>query len=68
MDLFEETSENQNEIIPNTKFSNPLKSIYFNYIKKQNPYSLEAVEELLKKFKNNIALIKGNSNIVLKKN
>ena len=29
------------------KFSNPLKNIYFNYIKKQNPYSLGAVEELI---------------------
>ena len=67
LDLFEETSENQSEIIPNTKFSNPIKNIYFNYIKRQNPYSLEAVEDLLKKFKNNISLIKGNSNIVLKK-
>ncbi len=66
LDLFEETLENKGEIIPNTKFSNPLKNIYFNYIKKQNPYSLEAVENLLKKFKNNISLIKGNSNIILK--
>ena len=67
IDLFEENMENRNEIIPNTKFSNPFKNIYFNYIKKQNPYSLEAVEDLLKKFKNNISLIKGNSNIILKK-
>ncbi len=67
LDLFEETSENKSEIIPNTKFSNPLKNIYFNYVKKQNPYSIEAVEELLKKFKNNVSLIKGNSNIILKK-
>ena len=55
IDLFEENMENRNEIIPNTKFSNPFKNIYFNYIKKQNPYSLEAVEDLLKKFKNNIS-------------
>ena len=67
LDLFEENLENKNEVIPNTKFSNPLKNIYFNYIKKQNPYSLEAVEELLKKFKNNVSLIKGNSNKILKK-
>ena len=67
LDLFEENLENKNEVIPNTKFSNPLKNIYFNYIKKQNPYSLEAVEELLKKFKNNVSLIKGNSNMILKK-
>jgi len=67
LDLFEETSENQSEIIPNTKFSNPIKNLYFNYIKRQNPYSLEAVEDLLNKFKNNVSLIKGNSNTILKK-
>ena len=67
LDLFEESSENKNEVIPNTGFSNPLKTIYFKYIKKQNPYSKEAVEELLSKFKDNISLIKGNSNLLLKK-
>ena len=66
IDLFEENIENRNEIIPNTKFSNPLKNIYFKYIKKQNPYSLEAVKDLLKKFKNNVHLIKGNSKKILK--
>ena len=66
LDLFEESDENKNEIIPNTKFSNPLKTIYFRYIKKQNPYSKEAVLDLLSKFKNNVYLIKGNSNKVLK--
>ena len=68
LDLFEETSENQSEVIPNTKFSNPIKNLYFNFIKKQHPYSLQAVEDLLKKFKNNVSLIKGNSNNILKKN
>ena len=67
LDLFEENNENKSEVIPSTLFSNPLKNIYFNYIKKQNPYSKEAVEDLLKKYKNNITLIKGNSNLVLKK-
>jgi len=67
LDLFEENSENKDEIIPNTKFSNPLKTIYFKYIKRQDPYSKEAVEDLLSKFKNNVSLIRGNSNIVLKK-
>ena len=67
LDLFEVNLENENEVIPNTQFSNPLKNIYFNYIKRQNPYSLEAVEDLLKKFKNNVSLIKGNSNTILKK-
>jgi hypothetical protein len=67
LDLFEESDENKDEVIPNTKFKNPLKNIYFNYIKKQNPYSLEAVNDLLKKFKDNASLIKGNSNTILKK-
>ncbi|WP_075503754.1 class I SAM-dependent methyltransferase [Candidatus Pelagibacter communis] len=67
LDLFEENDENKDEIIPNTKFSNPLKTIFFKYIKRQNPYSLEAVKDLLNKFKDNIHLIKGNSNKVLSK-
>ena len=67
LDLFEKNNENKIEIIPNTKFSNPLKHFYFKYLKKQDPYSLEAVEDLLKKFKNNVHLIIGNSNQVLKK-
>ena len=66
LDLFEESDENRDEIIPNTQFSNPLKTIYFKYIKRLNPYSKEAVQDLLSKFKNNIYLIKGNSNKVLK--
>ena len=66
LDLFEENDENKDEVIPNTKFSNPLKTIFFKYIKRQNPYSLEAVKELLNKFKDNIHLIKGNSNKILR--
>ncbi len=65
LDLFEESHENKDEIIPNTKFSNPLKTIFFKYIKRQNPYSLEAVKGLLNKFKDNVHLIKGNSNKIL---
>ena len=67
LDLFEKNEENKSEIIPNTNFSNPFKQIYFKYIKRQNPYTIEAVEDLLCNFKNNIHLIKGNSNLVLKK-
>ena len=65
LDLFEKNDENVNEIIPNTNFSNPFKKIYFKYIKRQDPYSKEGVEDLLKKFKNNVHLIKGNSNKIL---
>ncbi len=67
LDLFVENDENKNEVIPNNTFNNPLKKIYFKYIKKQNPYSLEAVRDLLKKFEKNVHLIQGNSNKVLNK-
>ena len=68
LDLFEENDENKDEVIPNTTFSsNPVKQFYYKYIKRQNPYSLEAVDELLSKFKENVHLIKGYSNKVLKK-
>ena len=66
LDLFEKSKENDSEVIPNTKFNNPFKKIYFKYLKKQDPYSLDAVNDLLKKFKNNVHLIKGNSNKILK--
>ena len=36
-------------------------------IRDRNPYSLEAVKELLQKFNNNVHLIKGNSNKLLSK-
>jgi len=67
LDLFEESSENLNEIIPNTNFSNPLKQIYFKFFRRENPYSKSAVLNLLKKFEKNIHLIQGNSNKILKK-
>ena len=67
LDLFDESDENKEEVIPNTKFSNPLKNMYFKYIKRQDPYSVESVKDLLSKFKDNVHLIKGNSNKILKK-
>ena len=67
LDLFGESDENTDEIIPNTKFKNPLKKIYFEYILKKNPYSIEAVSDLLKKYEKNVYLIKGNSNKLLQK-
>ena len=67
LDLFEMTNENTLEVIPNTEFSNPLKKFYFKFIKRQDPYSISAVQDLLKKFQKNVNLIKGNSNIILKK-
>ena len=45
LDLFGESNENaKRSFIPNlTKFNNPLKRIYFEYILKQDPYSVDAV-------------------------
>ena len=67
LDLFEKGLETINEVIPNTKFNNPIKTLYFNYIKRIDPYSVEGVQDLLSKYKNNVSLLKGNSNELLKK-
>ena len=67
LDLFEKSDQNKFEVIPSTNFKNPFKKFYHQYITRQDPYSIEAVSNLLKKFKNQVHLIKGNSNHVLKK-
>ena len=67
LDLFEKSDENKFEVIPSTNFKNPFKKFYHQYIARQDPYSIEAVSNLLKKFKNQVHLIQGNSNQVLKK-
>jgi predicted O-methyltransferase YrrM len=66
-DLFgEKTDQKLNEAEPayikNQKFSNPLKHIYYNLLLKENLNSTTSVEKFLKKFKNNINLVKGDSN------
>ena len=67
IDLFTTDSVSiKDEIIPETKFSNPLKTIYYKYIVRLDPYSKESVEKLLLKHKENVNIIKGNSNKVLK--
>jgi len=55
----------KNEFIPQTKFSNPLKNIYYKYIIRLDPYTITSVEKLLEKYKKNVKIIKGNSNQVL---
>ena len=67
LDLFEKSDQNKFEVIPSTNFKNPFKKFYHQYIMRQDPYSIEAVSNLLKKFKNQVHLIQGNSNQVLKK-
>ena len=66
IDLFSHELASKDEYIPKTKFSNPLKTIYYNYIIRLDPYSHQSVLKLLKKFEKNINIIKGNSNMILK--
>ena len=62
----EDLEISEDEYIPKTKFSNPLKTIYYRYIARLDPYSLQSVLKLLKKFEKNVNVIKGNSSKVLK--
>ena len=68
IDIFSvDTEFSREEHIPDIKFSNPLKTIYYKYIIRRNPYSIQSVQKLLKKYKTNVNIIKGDSNQVLKK-
>ena len=67
VDKFDLDEKTNNEIIPNNNFKNPLKQFYYQYIVKENPYSLKSVKNLLKKFDKNINIIKGDSKVVLPK-
>ena len=71
VDLFgSDQSEKKDEIEPSflkdQKFSNPLKNIYYNYILRENLNSIDSVSKLLKKYSDNIKLIAGDTNTVLK--
>ena len=72
-DLFgEKIDQTLNEVEPEyvktQKFSNPLKHFYYNVILKENLNSIESIEKFLKKFKKNITLVKGDTNITLEQN
>ena len=60
-------SEIEPKFLKNQKFSNPLKNLYYNYILKENLNSVESVKNLLKRYKKNINLIAGDTNIELHK-
>ena len=71
IDLFGRSqNQKKDEIEPtflkDQKFSNPLKNLYYNYILKENLNSKESVSKLLKKYINNIRLIAGDTNKVLR--
>ncbi len=55
------------KFLENQKFSNPLKTIYYNFIKKENLNSKISVQNFLKKFSQNIELIKGDTRVTLEK-
>lgn len=64
IDLFENTNEDidNNEMThKHNNLSNPFKHLLFNIILKKNLFSLENVNNFLRKFKNNIFLYKGFS-------
>ena len=67
VDKFDLDEKKNNEIIPSNNFKNPLKQFYYQYIIKENPYSLKSVKNLLKKFDKNIDIFKGDSKVVLPK-
>ena len=60
------TDEIEPKFLLNQKFSNPIKNIYYNLILRENLNSLKSVQNLLKKYNNNIKLIAGDTNSVLK--
>ena len=55
------------KFLENQKFSNPLKTIYYNFIKKENLNSKISVQNFLKEFSQNIELIKGDTRVTLEK-
>jgi len=68
IDLFGLDKEKNNikESTPiSNRYSNPLKFLYFNYILKSHPNDIDAVFDLLKKFKKSVKLIKGYSKNIL---
>ena len=67
VDIFELDEANKNRAVPDINFKNPLKQFYYRYIKREHPYSLESVQNLLKKFKKNIEIFKGDSKNILPK-
>jgi len=73
IDLFEDFQEAvSNEVVPEflinkQNFSNPFKSLVYNFLLREKLNSLESVLKFLKKFQNNVELKKGNSLDILSK-
>ena len=72
LDLFGSTKtssvdEIEPKFLENQRFSNPLKTFYYNFIKKENLNSKISVQNFLKKFSQNIELIEGDTRVTLEK-
>jgi len=70
IDLFEDTSKDLDEkemTSKHMKLSNPFKHLLFNIILRKDLNSLDSVNNLLKKFRENVKLLRGLSEIQLKK-
>ena len=65
-DQNEQKDEIEPTFLKDQKFSNPLKNIYYNYILKENLNSIKSVNKLLDKYSDNVKLIAGDTNKVLK--
>ncbi len=61
-----EKDEIEPSFLKDQMFSNPLKNLYYNYIVKENLNSVKSVNKLLKKYNQNIKLIAGDTNKVLR--
>jgi hypothetical protein len=70
IDIFEDTNINFDNLEMTTKhnkISNPFKHIIFNVILKKNLFSVDSIYNFLKKFKKNVYLKKGFSEVELLK-
>ena len=70
VDIFQETNniiDNKEMTVKHNRISNPFKHLLFNIILKKDLFSIESIYKFLKKFKNNVYLYKGFSDIALLK-
>jgi predicted O-methyltransferase YrrM len=70
IDIFEETNniiDSKEMTIKHNRISNPFKHLLFNIILKKDLFSIDSIYKFLNKFRNNIYLYKGLSNIELLK-
>ena len=70
IDIFEDTNDqidSKEKTVKHNRISNPFKHLIFNIILKKDLFSMESVYIFLKKFKKNVTLHKGFSDVELPK-